>query len=1791
MEPVTSAMVAYYENDYDDTPLYSALLRPGDAIILSDFIEDINANGYLSIIELFAAIPYFSPNSYGPLIALSFLLTTQDAAWPVFQLQQVYTKCWKLLPEEAKAGYASPLGTQFLETVHEQCKRSYSSLHDLLYSYSDANAIIDPETKQSLRHRELAACVASFRLPLTTAAGRRKPVVAVSLPNGPLLALSVLATATYFTAAPIAHGSGVGAEQFRVDVLQSRADMILTTAVDVDRLRLRDPWLEEAGIAVCLVELSASMHLTVASMEGDPMARSLSSRSPTPNGPDDTGILLFTSGTSGTKKLVPLSIHSMVCGIAMVIQSWGLSPSMRCLNQMPLNHVGGLIRNLFAPIMSGGSVICCSAFDANLFWDCVEDFAPTWYYASPSMHQCILEAGIERPESMAQSRIHLVCNAAGGLLPSLACQLRDTFSTETTACTILPSYGMTECMPISTPPLDYRLQKTGTSGISVGPEIAILNNNQQHENTGVVGRICVRGPPVFTGYLKADHTVDTSCFDSSRFFDTGDLGYLDTDSYLYITGRSKEVINRGGELISPFEVEEAVVAASALHGSRVFGRISKALAFSVMHDVLQEVVGVVITTPEGAHRASLADIQDSLKGNLGQVKIPVVVVYMDGGVPTNNNKVLRIRLAERLGLPQISDSSSQAERYYEALCPPVNTSLGTTIPCSLLQTSHDELRAACKLAIPTAYDVHVRRDASDFYQELLIAPNPDPRTHHTVHSFSSSEAATLLAEAVHGYNAPSRIIVLDQPFQRTSSGHVDEKALSNVASLQLPTSAVGNLTATESTVALLFSQVLGVPIGDIGPSSDFFDLGGSSMAAGQLLSKLRKAFSLRLPIDVLFNNREVSGLAALLDERVGMSTSEVSSSTDSSSAVVQDRPVLLPGCEETYSSTRISLMILQLLPMGLIYPMKRAFTWTVFMYFLTFTQRWPTNETLPGRLIDLVISMAVGQAVTRIVAPLLGIAVKWSVIGRYKQGIYPMWSSYHTKWWICQKTIAVTGIGMFGTSNRTRVWYFRMLGTTIGKNVSIAKGTKFGEYDLLNIGDGAVLERCIVRPFAAERNTSMYLGRINVGAKCSIGLGSIVAAGSDLAPGTCIGPNSSSWEAADADEANRHLAANSIPVPHWSLVFFAAFPFMFIVTFCGAIPWLGGLVALVLHEPNSSIVDMLRQVVIWFASPQRVGYHYLALSLNAALGPIFFFVAVIAVKNVLDLCCGSLTPNMAANRSNIEKFRLQLMRDLMPTPQFCKISGLFGSHYDATSVFARALGAKIGKRVYWPGTGPSIQDFPLIEIGDDVVFGSRSHLVTSDGTSSEPVRIESGTMIADRVVVLPGVTIGRKAVMGSGALTKRGQHYAAETTWVGSSKGNAICLTATATESKPSVAPKSLTRMSSFSDTRMSRRPSSTSDIDLDYLAPPMPRVPYTSHSMNSSGTTLVRPTDSETSTLAPRRHGALTIHADSSEVAMLGRVYSGDETAFTAAYNKSLKKTPSVTVTPAGAKKPIASTTPFGRAFYDGAAPYRVWGQSTIFFYSTAITVITSVFWNIGSITAVQIVARAFKSNSILTDHFLANTWYRPFSLYIYFSALLIGIMAAQTIFIIAVTIAAKWILMGRRKPGNYDWDKSSYCQRWQLFLKLESLRRHCYNGHGILGMLTGTHWLVLYFRALGATIGKDCALFAGGLPSLMLTEPDLLTLGDRVAVDDASLVGHINTRGKFDLNPLYVGDRSVLRSGSRLLSGARMEADTCLLEHTLVMGGDVVDAGCTSQGWPAEDYKGSRVPTLKPKLVWGVD
>ncbi|KAH7025947.1 uncharacterized protein B0I36DRAFT_293654 [Microdochium trichocladiopsis] len=1578
---------------------------------------------------------------------------------------------------------------------------TYNSLADFLHD-NQKPALRHSNGQDDITHRALLEFVANFELPVPNHGCLSKPIVAIILPNGPLLAATVLATSTWYAAAPI--NPSAGYEQVAADIKLAGASAIISCQSESERLDLKQTGLDLFHV----VQTPDGRLGTTKVWPENRSAPKDKYRPRNPNHDQDIGIVLFTSGTSGKKKVVPMTTKSIVCGVGFVIESWALTEIDTCLNMMPLYHVGGLIRNVYAPIFANGSTICCPGFDGNLFWDIADSMRPTWYYASPSMHQVILNEAANRPQALAKCEIRLICNAAGGLLPALAAQLRDTFS-----CVVLPSYGMTECMPISTPPIDYKLDRPGTSGISVGPELTVLDGNERPSRIGSVGRVCVRGEPLFKGYLQADGTLDTSHLTRDGWFDTGDMGYMDKDGYLYITGRNKEVINRGGELISPFEIENAIVTAAEQPGSAIFGRVSQALAFSVRHDVLQEVVGIILVTPPGKRRVDIRLLNEALKTSLQQVKWPVVVVYMED-VPKKNNKVLRIRLAERLGLPCDTDSTVYGDRHWDATCPPVDTDLSVAISASVCVVDHIKVQQAVKAVMPEHVDVFVQTSPDSGTIEAVLGPNRRFGVGGAAHYDSLvddallSAAKTRLLDALDANLIPHKFTTIPEPLPLTAIGTVDSQLLNARLEAMREQENSTLSSSTSGRITRIFAQLLSLDAKEIATHKDFMELGGDSLRAGKLLSILRSEFKMHLPVDLIFNSGSVDLLSRYIEKRLAES-----GSTGDSIDEEAGRP--LPGCEKTYSSTNPFLLFVQLIPMVFLYPITRGFQWTCFIFALSHSNYLSTSEYLVGRLINLIASVYLAKLVAKSILPVVGILLKWIIIGYHREGLFPMWGGYHTRWWLAQKVVQVCGKGIFRATPWLEQLYYRLLGARIGRNVTL-KNVQLGEWDLLDIQDGATLDGCTIRPMAGERNTSMLLGRITIGRNASVGLSSVVAPGTTIPEGTCIGPNSSSWEMGDdADESNRDLSATRTPEGHWALRLFITAPLWIIARLLYLTPWVLGLLGLVYGkapEPGSSIASTLD----WFAGGQRIGYHYLARALRNFFGPFLIFGFVALVRKILDLVFGPLIPGPTQAHGQIAIWRMELMRTLMPVPQFHDFTELFGSHYEATSVAIRMMGGRAGKRIYWPGTGPTIGDYHLIDVGNDVVFGSRSHLVTSDGTGSEMIQVGDGAMIADRAVLLPGVTVQKGAVMGSGAMTRRGKTYDAGGTYVGSKGGDSICLS----RGNPGAGVR---RRRGLSNKRVEFEESSGS---------------MASTSESESKTT---PLSSNQSTI--------TISCD-----------TYDEKEQTAAQEPTL--------------------SPFGRAFYEGKASYYVLGQFAIFLYSSFIIVFVHLYWDAASVSAVQIANLMYQH----IDKFAKNgeiwrTYREPFIIFGLFSSFICVLAASASLVALAVVIASKWILLGRRQPGNYDWDKSSYCQRWQMLLAIEKIRLRCFAGTGILGLLTGTAYCAWYFRALGAKIGKDCAFFVNGELSLVFTEPDLLTLGDRVVVDNASLVGHINSRGKFDLNRLSVGDRCVLRTNSRLLSGAHMGNDSCLLEHTLIMGGDVVEEGRTMQGWPAERFTSSRV------------
>lgn len=196
------------------------------------------------------------------------------------------------------------------------------------------------------------------------------------------------------------------------------------------------------------------------------------------------------------------------------------------------------------------------------------------------MQQNIIQvAAMRKLSTKCCNLVKKICNAGAALSPSLAKEIKSIF----TQAVVLPSYGMTECMPICAPPCHYGLELEGTSGQVIGPDLAVSVDDKITRDENIIGHIMVRGGPCFDGYEGIDNS---ETFDKDGFFHTGDMGYI-KNGYVYITGRSKEVINRGGELLSPLEIENELIK---------HPKVAQVMAFSMPHDTLQETVGCVIVT-------------------------------------------------------------------------------------------------------------------------------------------------------------------------------------------------------------------------------------------------------------------------------------------------------------------------------------------------------------------------------------------------------------------------------------------------------------------------------------------------------------------------------------------------------------------------------------------------------------------------------------------------------------------------------------------------------------------------------------------------------------------------------------------------------------------------------------------------------------------------------------------------------------------------------------------------------------------------------------------------------------------------------------------------------------------------------------------------------------------------------------------------------------------------------------------------------------------------------------------
>ena len=454
----------------------------------------------------------------------------------------------------------------------------------------------------------------------------REDRVAIVLPNGPELAVAFVSVAAGAACAPLNPSYGREEFKFYLSDLCAKALLVLkdsdSPAVAVAR---------DLGIAVLELEPRHGKPAGVFSIRGE-------SRAGTANGgfseAEDIALVLHTSGTTARPKIVPLSQANVCASALSIARTLALTPADRCLNIMPLFHIHGLMGAILASLAGGAEVVCTPGFAALKFFSWLEEFQPSWYTAVPTMHQTILARARGNENVVSRSRLRLIRSSSAALPPQVLEELERVFRAP-----VIESYGMTEAAhQMAGNPLPPAVRKAGSVGVPAGPQMAVMDAEGNLLASGDTGEVVIRGPSVTQGYENNPEANSTAF--CRGWFRTGDQGYFDGEGYLYLTGRLKEIINRGGEKISPREVDEVLMDHPA---------VMQAVTFSLPHDKLGEDVGAAIVVRQGSS-VSGKELRRFAATRLVDFKVPRRIVFLDEIPKGPTGKLQRIGLAEKLGL-------------------------------------------------------------------------------------------------------------------------------------------------------------------------------------------------------------------------------------------------------------------------------------------------------------------------------------------------------------------------------------------------------------------------------------------------------------------------------------------------------------------------------------------------------------------------------------------------------------------------------------------------------------------------------------------------------------------------------------------------------------------------------------------------------------------------------------------------------------------------------------------------------------------------------------------------------------------------------------------------------------------------------------------------------------------------------------------------------------------------------------------------------------------------------------
>jgi len=451
--------------------------------------------------------------------------------------------------------------------------------------------------------------------------------VAIVLPNGPEMASAFVTIAQAAATAPLNPAYREDEFAFYLEDLKAKA-IVLAEGYDGPALAAA----ERFGMTVLTLSFAADDPAGSFKLTGP--ATEAASGQP---GPDDIALILHTSGTTSRPKIVPLLQSNVAASARNIGASLALSPDDRCMNVMPLFHIHGLVAAVSASLAAGASVWCAPGFDALRFFSWIDEAKPNWYTAVPTMHQAILSRAGRNTDAIAANPLRFIRSSSASLPPQVFEKLRETFDAP-----VIESYGMTEAShQMCANPLPPRAQKPGAVGIAAGPEVRTAHEIEDRLVEGT-GEIVISGPNVTPGYEGNPEANAKNFFeaDGKRWFRTGDQGAFDTEGYLRLTGRLKEIINRGGEKISPLEVDEILMDHPA---------IAQCVAFAIPHPKLGEEVGAAVVLRDG-EEASEQDIRSFAAERAADFKVPRKVIILDEIPKGATGKMQRIGMAEKLGL-------------------------------------------------------------------------------------------------------------------------------------------------------------------------------------------------------------------------------------------------------------------------------------------------------------------------------------------------------------------------------------------------------------------------------------------------------------------------------------------------------------------------------------------------------------------------------------------------------------------------------------------------------------------------------------------------------------------------------------------------------------------------------------------------------------------------------------------------------------------------------------------------------------------------------------------------------------------------------------------------------------------------------------------------------------------------------------------------------------------------------------------------------------------------------------